>query len=474
LLRNGFYNGLGGIVRIGLSLVTVPLLIHFLGLSEYGLWVLVSSAVAVVVLAEGGLTVTTTVFVARDLGQDNTLGISQTLTVTAVAILSLATAAALGLWVGAEQVVNLFGTLTVNQRAEAVLALQVSGLVVWTRLVQQGVVGLAQAFQYYGGLNLLNTLQVTLTSLGLIGIAGSGGRTVALMQWQAVVGLGLLVAYLGLGWWWVRGLGLQWCWDWVRAEQVLRYSGLTWLSSVGTVLFSQGDRLVVGAFLGTGLLGVYAAITSVVTQINTLSALIVQPLLPALSTLRLQPEAMRQKAVQALQINALVALGLGAVLFALAPWILMVLIPTGDAQVHLSVLRLMTVIYALYSLCAVGYYVLFGLELVQVNTFTVLAFGGLSLVGVTLGAQFGLFWVAMGNSAYLGNLLLNTFGLGQLGLSGWQWLKELVVPLACFAVGVSLVLLLPPVLAPVVLVLQAITFGLWFARQGYNFSQVRQ
>ncbi len=71
----------------------------------------------------------------------------------------------------------------------------------------------------------------------------------------------------------------------------MRYSLAAWLVVVGTVLFTQGDRLVVGAVLGTATLGVYAVITSTVLQINSLSATAVLPILPEISSEPLAPSA---------------------------------------------------------------------------------------------------------------------------------------------------------------------------------------
>jgi O-antigen/teichoic acid export membrane protein len=82
LLKNGFYNALAGAIRIGLALLTIPILIRIIGVEEYGLWTLASAVVQIVNLAEAGLSMATTVFLSQDLAKEDIDGVSQTLTVT--------------------------------------------------------------------------------------------------------------------------------------------------------------------------------------------------------------------------------------------------------------------------------------------------------------------------------------------------------------------------------------------------------
>ncbi|MHC5830236.1 MAG: lipopolysaccharide biosynthesis protein, partial [Nostoc sp.] len=106
LLKNGFYNTVGGVVRIGLAVLTIPILIKMLGIEEYGLWTLAYAVVQVVNLAEAGLSVATTVFVSQDIDKEDadnlSNSLSETLTVTFGGMLIFATLAAIALLFGAE------------------------------------------------------------------------------------------------------------------------------------------------------------------------------------------------------------------------------------------------------------------------------------------------------------------------------------------------------------------------------------
>ena len=99
MIRNGFYNGMGTLIRIGMGVLIIPVLIRVMGLETYGLWVFATATVGIVELAEMGLSVSTTYFVARDLAQNNRQSLSETLTISSLTVLVVATCGSFLLWV---------------------------------------------------------------------------------------------------------------------------------------------------------------------------------------------------------------------------------------------------------------------------------------------------------------------------------------------------------------------------------------
>lgn len=468
MLKNGVYNVVGAVLRLGLGLLTIPLLIHLIGIEEYGLWMLVSTAVSLVSLAETGLSVSTTVFLSRDLANKDAEGMSQTLTVTFSAMLLLATLAALGLWVSAGAIADLFPNLGMAQRGAAVQALQIGGLVVWARLIQQILIGVEQAYQRYGLMNVLMTLQSVLISLGLLGVVGLGWRTVELMQWQAVASFAVLLAHAALSWLLVRHMQPRLAWNSVKGIKVVRYSLMTWAALLGGALFSHVDRLIVGAMLGTRLLGIYVAITSVTSQINSFSALPVQPLLPTLSNQVVKSGSQSlivQQVKQALEINTIVALGTGSILFTLAPFVMQVIVSDAITDANILAFRIAALIYTLYSLNAVGYYILFGVNATKICMVIQLLSGFTSLLLIGIGSSIsGLLGAIVGNAGYLGVWGLTYWGMKQLGIPLSLWVKWLYFPIIWFILVIILnVLIADQIIFKVVLaaIQSAIIIG-WF------------
>jgi O-antigen/teichoic acid export membrane protein len=144
LLKNGFYNILAGAIRIGLFVLTIPILIRLMGIEAYGVWTLAYSVLGMVTLAEAGLSVATTVFVSQDLRKEETDSLSKTLTITFGAILILSTFALFAIYFSAQPIVSLFPKIDQAQQLILMQALQIGGIVVWVQLIQRALVGVEQ------------------------------------------------------------------------------------------------------------------------------------------------------------------------------------------------------------------------------------------------------------------------------------------------------------------------------------------
>lgn len=483
MLKNGLYNVSGAVIRVILSVLTIPILVHIIGIEEYGLWTLVSSLVGIISLAEAGLSISTTVFISRDLAADDLDGISQTITITTLAILMLATSAAMGLWIGTPFIVSVFPKLTSEQQFTAIYAFRLGGLVVWLRLLQQILLGIEQAYQRYDAINILNTLHAILTSIGLALVVWLGGRTVAMMQWLIFSNVIILVLHVKFCSLLLQYLNLRLQWNFRRAKDIIRFSMMTWLGSIGGVMFSQCDRFVVGTLLEPQALGIYGAVTSIMTQINLLSSLPVQPLLPILSN-RTEVEKFEHQSIEpqiktALQVNALVALGIGGALFTLAPMLVISIIGVKLTNELLIGFRLAAIIYTFYSVNAVGYYILFGVNELKTFVIVQLSSGILALFLITIGAfLFGFRGAIIGNLGYLGVWFFTILGMRKLQISSRTWMQWLQFPLLWF-LGVlifgSMIGQDQPQLAIGLTALQSFIFLIWFCNsQSQNLQPIFQ
>lgn len=434
LLRNGLYNTTSGVLRIGLGILTIPLLIRQLGPEEYGLWTLASTVIGIITLAEAGLSTTTTVFIAQDLREENTDGLSQTLTITLAIMLVMATSSAIGFWLGADAITHLFPHLQASQQVEVLKAFQVGALAVWARLVQQVLVGVEQAYQRYDLMNLIATMQSLLISVGMFVIVWLGGRTIELMQWQVFISMTALLSHV----WVVRSLlkkvPIRVEWTTKKAIKIGTYSLKVWLSSLGGVLFSKADRLIVASTLGTHMLGIYSVITDITSQINVISALPVHPLIPKLSELVLQKDSsqseLKQQIKSSFRTNSLVAIGLGAALITLSPFCLNFLFPGNPEREEIFLFSVCCAIYSIYSTNAVGYYILIGIKALNVCMLIVSASGATSLLLILFGAsKFGLAGAIYGNAGYCLTLLLSILALKKINLSQNTLSESLLFPL---------------------------------------------
>ena len=443
--RNGIYNIAGSVVRTGIGLATIRYVVKYAGLEEFGVWTLACSIAGLAALAESALNISATVSLANARGRASEAGrngTSEILTFLGVATILGATLLALVLFFGADAISTQFGKLTVGQQAELGAALRVGGVWVWSRLLQQIPLGVQQAYQRYGPMNLLLTLQSAAAGLGLIELAQRGLHAPEFMRWQACISTGFLLIHSLYAAMLLGPAHLKLRWGSQAARETGTHLGWTCLSTLGTQLFSQADRIVVGRLLGASAAGIYAAITSVAMQINSLSAMGVQPLLTDVS--RLNADTAAPKLRRAFEANAIVALALAVIAFAFAERVLMLILPGLPSSEYVFAFRLAMVIYALYSLNATGYFLCLALNAVRATAAIVLcsAVLAISLIAVCA-TSWDLNGAVAGNAGYQLAWLLTVVGFRRADIDARTWLGWLARPLAAFSVGLVLCWLLP-------------------------------
>jgi O-antigen/teichoic acid export membrane protein len=438
VIKNGLYNAAGGIVRIGLALVSVPALIRLIGLEDYGVWTLASSVIGIAILAEGGISVSTTYFLSKDITNDDRIGISETLTATFTAMLFMATIAAIFFYLGSDFFIFLFHKLKEEQYIQILIALKIGSLVLWVRLLQQQLVGLMQAYEKYSLINILSTIQSSIGILGLIAVAALGGRIIEMMEWQVFQSIVGLVAHLIVSKKLVNYARPHFKWNGLKSKEIFKYSSVAWTGSLGSALFTQGDRLIVGSYLDFKGLGIYAAIASIVSQINALSALPISPLLPSITKYNMPKgknniREIEKRLKQGLELNALVAFSLGAFIIVMANEIATIIIGKDLTEDSTYALQIASMIYSMYSLNAVGYYILYALSEVKICTAINLASAVISLILIAgLSTKFSLLGAVLGNSGYILTILMTIISLKILNMKIMFLIKCLSFPFTWF------------------------------------------
>ena len=440
-LRLSIYNTVPGLIRILSGIITIPALIKITGPKEYGIWVIASSLVNVISLAEGGLSTAATVFVAEDAGSGgNTKSLSQTLAAIFVSILVLSTVCATGIIISSDFLSNtLFGNLPQEDRLNLGCALKFSSIVVWTKLVQQIIIGVSYGFQRYGVINLLISLQAIVINVGLIVVAFLGGRAIALMEYQAMVSLLLFSIHAFVHLNLTKSLHERFNWSYDRFSSIAKYCISVWIANLGATLFTQVDKIIVGAALGATSLAGYSAITSITSQINSLSAMPIQPLLPKISSLTSDTKTTQKIATryfkQATEINCLISFGMGGLLVIYSSQILDFIIGKNLSIDLVVPFRLCILIYSIYSINASGYYYSFAIHDTNRAMKIIALSGFISLLSIYIGCNyFGVFGAIFGNIGYIFTLILNVMAIRKLYISGKSYFSWIFYPTFCFLI----------------------------------------
>jgi O-antigen/teichoic acid export membrane protein len=395
-------------------------------------------------MSESGISVAATVFLSKDLAKDDSHEVSRTLTFILISAVLLATALGLFLWIAGPLVVRPLGAFGNAERAEAGRTLQIAGIAVAAFIVERALIGVEQALDRYAAINALDLVQSLLANVGLVMVAWLGGRTVEMMKWQAFAYALVMAAHFCFVFRLLRGKGLRIEWSGRKVWRIFRFSLATWTAALGSAAFGQCDRLVVGGILGAPLLGIYSVITNVTSKINSFSGTAVQPLVPSLSRDGALNTPARSRIRQATDLNALIAIEAGVFLCVLADWVMRVLVPGATAPQDILGLQIAAVIYALYSLNAPGFFILFSVGEARTNAIVTLSSGVVSLVLIFVGARyFGLLGALVGNAGYLGTLLLNVFGLRKVGIALRDYVVWMAVPFLGLVAALLAVLFLP-------------------------------
>lgn len=436
MLRNGLYNVVGQTIRGAVGLLTIPFLIRFLGIREYGVWSLAYAVLGIMLLGEAGISVAAAVFLSGDLAGENRNEASWTLGFVLGSGLFMSVAVGLLLWFSGRLIVQPLAAFTIRDRLVAARAVQIAGIAAAAFIFERILVGIEQAFDRYGTVNTLDVSQSLLANVGLIVVAWLGGRTVALMEWQVLAWAVFLAAHCYFVFRLLRSKKLRPGWNFAKARKIFHFTIATWASVAGSAAFSQCDRLIVGGILGAPVLGIYSAITNITSKINSFSGTAVQPLVPSLSRGMASNTSQEKHIQQAVHLNSLIAIEGGICLFVLADLVMRVMVPGASTPADILGLQIAAVIYALYSCNAPGYFILFALGEARQNAIVTLSSAGVSLALIFIGAHyFGFLGAIGGNAGYLGSLLMVGLGNRKVGITLRRYASWVALPIAAFALA---------------------------------------
>ncbi len=472
MLKNGAYNIIGASIRAAAGIITGPVLSRLMGLEEYGIWALISSVLAFLTVVEGGLSNAITVFLSRDLSDKDDLKVSETITISLIWMLVLAILASLFLYSTAGIVINYFPGLNPTQQQNSVRALQIGCFSVLCQLLQQVFIGIEQAYHEYKLLSILKTVQFGSLSVGWIISAHLGGGSVTLATWQ------LIVTLIILGWhiYVVRALtrdqNLGFLWNNQRATQIFRYNLAMWLMTIGGILFTRGDRIIVGSVLGPESVAIYAIVSDVASGINFLVAQPIQPFLPVVSRLALDHislQALQNKFKQVIQINICMAVWSGSLVLIFSPLVIsyVVGLKSSEYNTALFCLQALAMITTIQSLCNTGYYVLMSQDVRYLAS--VLFVGGFSsILLIYLGSLgYGLVGSIIGNVGYNIMIICTFKSAENFGISYRLTFIYMAFPIFLFFMTFAMnhIFYFPHSIFSFLLVVQCCVVLTWFAFQ---------
>jgi O-antigen/teichoic acid export membrane protein len=400
---NAAYNVMDYLAQPVLMVVFAPLLVRHLGFDHFGIWMLVTALAGTFGMLQAGMGDATTKYVSAYRGQHDLPSVVRVIRGTLTLSALLGGLTALALFLAAPVLVQHVFKIEPGDYRMAARAIQIGASVLFLRSISSVFSNTLRAHEAYGPSARINVFVKVAIIASAVVLVLCGHGVVAMMY--ATVGLtalGLILLILA-----VRCL-LPGASLWPTLEtrtwrEVFHFSFYSWVQSISAATFSQADRLLVAALLGTSPLAYYTICVQLAQQVHGLPAAAFDFLFPHVSAKHQAGNRKGLKKVYRLAIaaNFLLSASLMLPLVLFGRQILSVWMGKSFADHSYLLLSILAISFFTLSLNVAPYFTLLGLGKVRFVSLTTLFGGALSLAGtVALVPFLGLIGAATGRLFY--------------------------------------------------------------------------
>jgi len=345
LIRNAFLNVVGQVLPLLVGLISVPIIVHRLGIERFGVLALAWTLFGVFAVFDLGLGWAVTKFVAEALGQGNDYVLPDVLWPAVLGQAVLGAGGGLVLIFIAPALAGQILHAHAPIRAEAIAAFRIVGLslpVVLISISFRGMLEAAQRFDLATGIKVTSSMATFLVPLG--GVLAGWDLPIMLTVLLAVrvILLGLLVLATLRTLPIVRGRSRR---SHGTLRRLFTFGGWVTTSGLASLALTHADRLIIGSMLGLAAVGYYSVPQEIIGRLGVISGGLAGVLFPAFSTFLGRQDAARLRnlfgrAVKYMLLFSGLIFGLAA---ALALDILRLWVGQSVAQQSAPVLRLLAI-----------------------------------------------------------------------------------------------------------------------------------
>jgi len=406
IVRNSFYGVIQFILPALLLLVFTPIFIYKMGTEHYGLWMLATSALGLMGIAEFGLNTAISKFVAEFVGSKDTVALSVVISAGLVAYLLVGLGLIVPLYIFSPFLAGIFKPSETVSAEEIGLVIRIMSLGFIPLLLRSGAMAIPIGLQRFQtpvivsvGYQLLSyTAALIVVFLGG-SVAQVVGSTVAVL-WTAALGSLFIV------WRMLQPFNLKFTITHSRRilGRMFSFTLVSGISDLGSQIFGFMDRLTVGVVLGLDAVAYYTVIVSVAAKILQFSIALTSALMPAVSSWMASGDIQRVRAyfMRATMVLLVLNFLIASVLLILSTLLLRLWM--GDAFVNHALIpfRILVVVYAVISVNTPAYYVANGVGIPYLNAIAAI-FGGLFTIGLIfwLSPDWGLTGAAIANLGFV-------------------------------------------------------------------------
>jgi O-antigen/teichoic acid export membrane protein len=366
--KAGVVNGICGIadylVQPLAMFVAAPLLIRYLGISQYGILMLAVATVGAGNMFSASFGDAAVKHVSACRGRRDLEAVKPIVCCVMMINICLGAALALLLYIFAPSIVHIM-KIDGGLRMSGIRALQISSAILFVRSIESVFIGVLRGFEQYRAAAQV-TSGTRILAIAASVLLASLQRDVASIMAAILCSVTVGVALLAVSIQSTIGPILTWpSWRPAELSQVMSFGTVSWLLGLSGMAFNQVDRLIVGLFLGPVEVGYYSVCAQATQPIHGIVASGLHFLFPHLSTraVNAEPVAIGRLVRRALGWNLLFALLLSTPLIFFSRPFLTLWMGKGFAAHAWVVLALLSVAAGLlalnvtlhYSLLAMGY-----------------------------------------------------------------------------------------------------------------------
>ena len=287
LARNAAFNLAGALLPAAVALLSVPVLVHHLGSSQYGVLVLVTSIVGYFAILDINVTAGSVKYIAEHQARGEHDLVNQVFTFSSLLYLAIGLVGCVLLLAFAPLLAGSVFKVPPEAVDESVRALRWAGIAFLLGQIQFYLQSVPQALQRYDITGKLDATFGTLVSVASMAIAVAGGGLVGIMVVRVVLSAINLAALVGL----LRRLLPQ-----LRMARPTRrvmgalgsFSAFSYLSRLAAISASNTDKLFIGAMVDMRSLAMYAVPFVLANRVFALAFKLAQVMMPKASALASQ------------------------------------------------------------------------------------------------------------------------------------------------------------------------------------------
>lgn len=306
---NAIYGVLDYVAQPAGMLLAAPILLHRLGIASYGIWLVSSAAIGAGSVVSSGFGDVVIQRLASLRDQDD----QQEMTAIVANVLTINIVLGGGLSVLLWLLAPLAATHITHDAHTlfyiCMWCLRVGAVLIVIKSLESVFISAQRAFESYGAAVRISITTRLFTIVTAVGIAAAGRSLIWVMLATAVIGVaGAMAQWFALRRF-MQHVPILPIFDKATFHSLFAFGGFSWLQAICGVAFSQADRLLIGATLGTSAVASYGICVQVAQPIHGLTAAALHFVFPHLSARSVNmPHAhLRRLVAKAIAANVLLA-----------------------------------------------------------------------------------------------------------------------------------------------------------------------